>query len=329
MARSESASSARCFARSASLGSPAGPFWLLALSPLVIGLGYGPITAASSQLLARTTPPKRMALTFSIKQTGVPLGAAMAGIALPAIQAFVGWRGALLAAAIFGVVVALVAQTTRASLDVDLQHRTRISFANVFSPLRLIGQSPDLIVLSASGFVFAAMQMCLMSFTVVYMRQTLDATLVAAGIALTVANLGGIIGRIGWGTVADRWVAPQKMLALLGLGAGACALATASFSNDWPQLAQLGIWALFGATAIGWNGVQLAEVARRAPAGKAGAVTGAANFATFGGVVVGPPLFAALAAATGSYRTGFYAFAAASIACGCWLLTRRKPGRTR
>ena len=48
----------------------------------------------------------------------------------------------------------------------------------------------------------------------------------------------------------------------------------------------------FGATAIGWNGVQLAEVARHAPPGEAGAMTGATGFVTFSGVVVGPPLFA-------------------------------------
>ena len=37
------------------------------------------------------------------------------------------------------------------------------------------------------------------------------------------------------------------------------------------------IIAVFGMTAIGWNGVQLSEVARHAPAGQAGAVTGASG----------------------------------------------------
>ena len=46
----------------------------LAVAPVIIGVGYGPITPASSQILARTAHPSRMALTFSIKQTGVPAG---------------------------------------------------------------------------------------------------------------------------------------------------------------------------------------------------------------------------------------------------------------
>ncbi len=59
----------------------------LALAPVIIGLGYGPITPASSHILARTAHPSRMALTFSIKQTGVPAGAALAGAVLPILCA--------------------------------------------------------------------------------------------------------------------------------------------------------------------------------------------------------------------------------------------------
>jgi MFS-type transporter involved in bile tolerance (Atg22 family) len=85
----------------------------------------------------------------------------------------------------------------------------------------------------------------------------------------------------------------------------------------------LAVCAVFGGTAIGWNGVQLSQVARHAPPGQAGSVTGAAGFITFTGVVVGPPLFALLAGATGSYRVGFAAFGTLSLACGAWLLATR------
>ena len=74
----------------------------------------------------------------------------------------------------------------------------------------------------------------------------------------------------------------------------------------------LALAALFGATAIGWNGVQLAEVARRAPRGQAGAVTGAPASSRSRASSWGPPLFALIASATGSYRVGFAVFAAVS-----------------
>jgi hypothetical protein len=83
---------------------------------------------------------------------------------------------------------------------------------------------------------------------------------------------------------------------------------------------------LFGGTAIGWNGVQLSEIARRAPPGLAGAVTGAGGFITFAGVVIGPPLFAALSAVTQGYRTGYLMMAGVSLVAAT-MLHLRKPTR--
>jgi MFS family permease len=176
--------------------------------------------------------------------------------------------------------------------------------------------------LSMVGFVYAAMQMCLMSFLVVYLSETLRYPLIAAGLALTTANVGGIAGRVAWGAVADRWIAPRRLLALIGMASAALAFATASFGATWPVSGTLAVAGLFGATAIGWNGVQLSQVARHAPAGQAGAITGASGFVTFAGVVSGPPLFALLAAVTDSYRVGFVVFGAACLACGAALLRR-------
>ncbi len=300
-----------------------GPAWTLLLAPALIGIGYGPITPASSQLLARTASQRTMALTFSIKQTGVPLGAAVAGALLPLITAGHGWRTAIWVVAGSGVLIALLAQPTRAALDVGLSREHRVSLARLFAPLQLVVRSPQLLELTTTGFVYAATQACLLSFLVIYLNGELDRTLIDAGLALTVATVGGIVGRISWGMVADRWLAPRRMLGLLGVVAGACALGVSSFGPTWSTVAESLVCGLFGVTAIGWNGVQLAEVARHSPRGKAGAITGASGFITFAGVVVGPPLFALLATLTGSYATGFAAMGLASLTCGGWLLRRK------
>ncbi|MEO5699838.1 MAG: MFS transporter [Casimicrobiaceae bacterium] len=304
------------------------PAWigLLILAAIVIGLGYGPITPASSHVLARTTPLSRLALTFSIKQTGVPAGAAVAGAALPAMAGSVGWRATLLSIAVLGVVIAVAAQSTRSRLDGKTATASRpFSFAVLFAPLRTLFRHRGLIELSIAGFVYASMQMCLMSFLVVYLTESLAFALVASGFALTAANLGGIVGRIGWGAVADRWIAPRRMLGILGLAAAGCSYLVANFSATWPSAVLLGVCAVFGATAIGWNGVQLSEVARQAPEGQAGTITGASGFVTFAGVVLGPPLFALLASLSGSYRVGFAVFGTASLVCGSTLLLRKAP----
>ena len=301
----------------------AGPVWALPIAPLLIGLGYGAITPASSQLLARTASPQRMALTFSIKQTGVPLGAALSGLALPVLVLGHGWRATLLAVAVCGPVVALIAQPMRDALDTGRRRDHRASLAGLFAPLKLVVRNPKLVQLMVAGFAYAAMQICLMSYLVVYFTETLGRSLIAAGVALTIANLGGIVGRIGWGIVADRWLPPRRLLGTLGIVSGSCAMVTAGFGPGWPAAVILVVCAVFGATAIGWNGVQLAEIARNSPPGQAGAITGASGFVTFFGVVIGPPLFALLVALTGSYAAGFVAIGSASLGCGVWLLRQR------
>ncbi len=303
---------------------PAAPLALVAVAAVVIGVGYGPITPASSQVLARTAPAARMSLVFSIKQTGVPAGAALAGAALPALALALGWRATFVAVAILGAAVVAAAQTTRHALDTDRLPSRPLSVAGVFAPLRIVFASRGLAELSLVGFAYAATQVCLMSFTVVYFTETLGFPLHYAGYALTVANFGGIAGRIGWGAVADHYIAPRRMLGLLGLATACCAAATLAFTPAWPWLGLLAVCAMFGATAIGWNGVHLAEVARLAPKGQAGAITGACGFVTFAGVVLGPPSFAFLAALTESYRTGFAVCGAGTGLLGLYLLSNKR-----
>ena len=132
---------------------------MLAIAQLVIGWGYGPITPASSEVLARTAPPSRMALTFSIKQTGVPAGAALGGAILPAIALMLGWQTALIATALLGIAVAALAQRVRGELDSERSRDARgFSPAQVFAPLKLVFANPLLVELAVMAFFEATRQ---------------------------------------------------------------------------------------------------------------------------------------------------------------------------
>jgi amino acid permease len=110
----------------------------------------------------------------------------------------------------------------------------------------------------------------------------------------------------------------------------AAAAATMAVSSpEWPRVAMIVLCAAFGGTAIGWNGVYLAEVAREAPAGKTVEATGGALFFTFFGVLITPPLFAAIVEGGGSYGLAFAVVAAPTLLCGLWLLARAAPRARR
>lgn len=310
----------------AGLGLSALP-WLpaIALGAVLIGLGYGPITPASSHLLARTTPPDRMSVVFSIKQTGVPLGGVLAGAVVPGLLLWIGWQGALLTAAAANLLCAIAAQPLRAALDADRDANRRLAIGSLAGPLRLVLSHPGLRMLAGCSFIFSITQLSLTSYLVTYLEGTLAYGLVAAGFALSAAQAGGVVGRVLWGYVSDRWLGAGRMLVGLSLLMCAAAFATALLHPGLPGLQVSAVLVVFGASAIGWNGVYLAEVARRAPADQVSVATGGTLAITFFGVVLGPPVFGAVSALSGTLRAGFFALAIACGLCTLALVRVRRP----
>ena len=290
------------------------PWWpAVALGALFIGAGYGPITPASSHLLVLTTPAHRMALVFSVKQTGVPAGGMLAGALVPGLSLWVGWQGALAVVAAACLLCAVASQPLRAPLDADRQPDQPLALAALFKPVGMVLRHRSLAVLAACSFLFSAVQVSVTAYMVTYLHESLRMTLLAAGAALSVSQLAGVVGRIAWGAVADRGLGPRNTLMLLATLMIVGSLLTAGLQPAWPTALIWAVVALLGASAIGWNGVYLATVARQAPPGQASTATGGTLMFTFMGVVCGSPAFGALASASGSYRVAFAALAAPAM----------------
>jgi MFS family permease len=296
---------------------------LVLVGAVVIGLGYGPATPASSQILLRASPPGLVAFTFSVKQTGVPLGGVIAGLAVPAMILAWGWRGAALAIGIACLALALAIEAVRARYDRDLNPRAPVSLRSAFAPVGLVLRTPRLRDMTLTSFVYGGVQITLVSYLVTFLTESFAMSLVLAGLVMAASQVASVLGRIAWGIVADRLLKRRTMLGLLGLGMGLSALATLAATPAWPDWLLFAFAAAFGATAVGWNGVYLAEVAHLAPPGQIGAATGGCLFFTFLGVVVAPPLFHLVLSLAGSYATAYAAFGAASLAIGARLLLTR------
>ena len=301
--------------------------WLpaVALGALLIGLGYGPITPASSHLLARTTLPHQMSLVFSIKQTGVPLGAMLAGAIVPQLLLRIDWQWSLVSVAVVCALFAGVSQRLRASLDDDRKPGQTLNGASFIRPIRMVMAHRLLMSMAACSFVFSMVQMSLTTYLVTFLHEKLSYGLVAAGLALALTQMGGVAGRIAWGFVSDRWLGAFRVLLLLSVVMALCALATAYFTPNVPTWIVLSILTVFGASAIGWNGVYLSEVARQAPDGLASMATGGTLAFTFLGVVVGPMLFGVISNTSGGYPLAFICLTfIASLAAGLLLLIFRR-----
>lgn len=135
--------------------------------------------------------------------------------------------------------------------------------------------------------------------------------------------------RLGWGWLADRLRSGSVALAINGAATIAGALFAAAIAPSWPFWAIALAAAAFGASAMGWNGVYIAAVARQAPPGGVGLATGGSLSVTYAGVIVMPPIFAALHdRAQWSYGAIFVLSSLAALAgIACVLAARRAVGR--
>jgi MFS family permease len=281
----------------------------------LIGIGYGPMTPASSHILIRQTPPQRRALIFSIKQTGVPLGGALAGLVVPPLTLAFGWKGAALAVAAASFALAVACEPLHKSLDDDADPAAQ-GGSGVLAALKLVFGIPVLRRLSLASLAYSAMQLCVSAFIVTFLTERIGIDLVTSGLIMAVAQAAGMAGRVLWGWLSDRLLTPHQALSLLGFSIAASGAALAMVTPAWPVVLVGLVAAVLGAVALGWNGVFLAEVARLAPPGSAGSATGGALAFTFVGALLGPPIFGAVVDWTDSYRVAFLAAAACAALAG-------------
>jgi len=301
------------------LSQPLGLLGLLAA--VVIGFGAGPNTPAGSQILIRTAPPRHRTLIFSIKQAGVPLGGALAGLAVAPLVLRHGLPSALGAIIAVVLLTVLVMQPFRARLDGAERTgspgwaRALLSPSAMARSIGALRAHPALPLLTALGTSFTVVQSCLNAFTATYAVTRHGASLVEAGQIMALMQGASMVGRIAMGWVADRMGHAVRHLALQAVASALAVLLLITLGGQGTG-ALYGCAALVGFTAIGWNGVHIAELARVAPLHLVSDVTSAASLFGFAGSVCGPLLFTLVVGWTGSYALAFGLVAAQLAAFG-------------
>jgi MFS family permease len=292
------------------------------LAVMFIGVAQGPINPASAHILSQRVPREYFGAVFSLKQTGVPIGFALAGIIFPQLLGWVGWRGASLVAAVAAVLTALVVELLRPSLD------TRISEGKggpgIWHSIRFVMAHPQLRVLGCSAFVYVVAQHTFTFYLVTYLYEHCHLTIVQAGGLLSASQLVGTVVRLVSGGMGDR-VPRMKLLGWTGIAMTVGCLATGFLPSDAPFWLIAVVVMGYGSVVISWNGTSQAEFAHLSPPGQAAAVAAVQTALAFMGSVFGPPVFALLSA-TIDYRAAFIFVAVCVFSAAIWqLVVSRRP----
>ena len=245
----------------------ASSFWLLvALLALAGGMGAS-VNAASGRAVMQWFSAEQRGLALGLRQTAIPIGGAIAALALPAVNGAGGLKASFVflgaaclgSAAVAGVAVKEYVHTDDPKLDADDVTWT-------------LGDSRLWIVCTGSG-LYLFTQLALTAFLVLFLH---DAHMLSQGEAaacLAAVQVGAVITRVGSGWISDSMRARIRPLRWIGLASAAGALLTAVFA-DGPIVVLLPVVILAGAISMAWNGLSVTAAAELAGRARSGAAIG-------------------------------------------------------
>jgi MFS family permease len=284
----------------------------LLAAAVLIGIGYGLVNPAAAAVLTHHAPGTARGLFFSIKQTGVPIGVAAAGLLMPLGLVTLGWRTTAVALAAGGLGLALALGPVVRRLEPP---PAAVPDSGGLALLWRVWQTPALRRLSLASLAYAGTQQVFVTFLVSLLNLQLGWSLAAAAGVLSASQAVATGARIGFGALADRWGRPGRLLVGLGVAMALCCLALAGLSWSgasaaWaPPALAVALALATAATAMGWNGVFFADLAQRVAREDMARVSGATQFFTFAGGMLGPLLFGEALRAGAGYALGYAALA--------------------
>jgi sugar phosphate permease len=286
---------------------------LVAALTLAGAIGAG-VNAASGRAVMAWFGEDERGLALGIRQMAVPLGGAVAAIALPLLNQHISLHAAFDGLAV-GCLVAAVVGAVLLRVEPAEDHSL------LARPLR----DPRVWRICIASTFYVTTQISLLGFLVLFLHERRGvSTSVAAG-ALAITQVLGGIARVAVGRVSDRLrmrIVPLRWLAL-GLTSSAAAATALLDAPVWLVTAAL---VVAGTFALAWNGLSFTATAEAAGRARSGAAIGLQQtFLSVGGIAA--PIAFAAAVHHYSWRAAFV-LAAASPLVGYVLLSplaERRP----
>lgn len=253
-------------------------FALLCAGLLLLGLMGGSVNGSSGRAIMSWFAANERGLAMSIRQTAIPMGGALAALALPWLAARYGFAVVFHVLAACNALAALLVWGWVVAPDANTNMPTGTQASATVSALR----NPAVWRISLGIGLLCAPQFAILTFGTVFLHDAAQVSM--AGIAATMAclQIGAMIMRVWSGRWTDkRGNRMEYLRACAGLSAllfvvlGVASMIGASGSA-------LALWmALTGVCVSAWHGVAYAELATRAGAAKAGTALGICNTLVF------------------------------------------------
>ncbi len=255
------------------------------------GLGASFPTPAGSKAVMTWFPVAQRGMAMGVRQTGIPIGGAVAAAILPTIAVIAGWRTALAASGttcLFAAGVCWLTYRTPDGATSEISPTTRRKPAQLREVL-----TRDIILLGLAGALLPLGQFALLTYLALYLKETQGIPVTTTATLLVCAQITGASGRVLWGIWSDRWFRQHRKPALVW--ASVCSTGGSLLLGWLPQGASLwligAIVLVYAFNTIGWHGSWIAMLAEIAGPDKQGRTLGMAMTIMYPGIMALPPLF--------------------------------------
>lgn len=277
------------------------------------GLGYAFLNPASTKGVMAWFYRDERATAMGIKQTGVPAGGVVAAVLGPSLVLLAGWRGAL---AGLGAINLLFGFFFWAQWREPEGESAAPDFPDLPSrEVRAALKVRSLLSVSFGTALLLVGQMTLLTYIPLYLKESMGLSAYWASQALALTQIGGMVGRIGWGVVSDRLFQGKRKIVLVLIGVFSVALTFCL--GLLPPAASLFILLplifLAGLCVVGYQGVSYALIGEIAGKAQTGAALGIVITINSLGAIFGTPLFGYVVDATGSYSIAWQLLAGAIL----------------
>jgi len=186
-------------------------FYLLLLAVILGGGAYASMHPITNRGILYWFPQRKRGMAMGIKQMGITVGAALAALVLLPFAKEIGWRPVIIISCIVLVLVGFLVSFYYSDPEITEKKAAIDKKLSIITQLKKILENKPLLLVSISAMGLQGAQLCLTTYIVIFAYERLALSLVIAGLLLGIAEIGGSVGRVAWGTISDLLFKGERM----------------------------------------------------------------------------------------------------------------------
>ncbi|MDA1845590.1 MFS transporter [Bacillus cereus] len=260
---------------------------------LLIGMFYSVSQPGGSKVILKWFPKENRGLAMGIRQAGIPIGGALAGVLIPFLTVQYNMTYAINSIAciciIGGVLFFVFYKEPYVQEEVRKGH-IKISF---WMELKVVICKKELYPIYITGICMISLQMALVGHFMKFLAGEQSITSIVAGTVFSVMFFSGMIGRIALAAISDVFYKGNRRIPLFIAVCASIGLILLLVMNIHTITSGVlySISALLGFFSIGWFSLFIAEVAELASEESVGITVSVALTLNQIAIIVAPVLF--------------------------------------